>query len=120
MDKVSIILPLYNCEKYVKHTIESVLHQDYKNWELIVVDDASADKSLDEVWQYARQDSRIRVFSSVKNEGVATTRNTALKYVTGKYIAFIDADDLWAKNKLSSQIVFMKKHNAGLSHTSFA
>lgn len=120
MDKVSIILPLYNCEKYIRHTIESVLRQDYKNWELIVVDDASTDKSLDEVMKYAEKNSKIHVYLSTKNQGVAATRNAALKYATGRYIAFIDADDLWAKNKLSSQIVFMKKNNAGLSHTSFA
>lgn len=120
MDKVSIILPLYNCEKYVRHTLESVLRQDYKNWELIVVNDASTDRSLDEVWRYAEKDTRIKVYSSVINRGVAATRNAALEYATGKYVAFIDADDLWAKNKLSSQIVFMRKHDAGLSHTSFA
>ncbi|MBP5353268.1 MAG: glycosyltransferase family 2 protein [Alphaproteobacteria bacterium] len=120
MDKVSIILPLYNCEKYVRHTIESVQRQDYQNWELIVMDDASTDKSLDEVYKYAEKDPRIKVYSSVYNRGVAASRNAAIKFATGKYLAFVDADDLWAKNKLSSQIFFMKKHHAGLSHTSFA
>lgn len=120
MDKVSIILPLYNCEKYVGHTIESVLNQDYKNWELIVMDDASTDKSLNKALEYAHKDSRIKVYSSVTNKGVGPTRNSAIKYARGRYLAFIDADDLWAKNKLSSQIFFMKKHNAGLSHTAFA
>ena len=120
MDKVSIILPLYNCEKYVRHTLESVLNQDYKNWELIVINDASTDNSRQVVSKYAEKDSRIKLYDCATNQGVAAARNSALKYATGKYIAFIDADDLWAKNKLSSQIFFMKKHNAGLSHTSFA
>jgi len=120
MDKVSIILPLYNCEKYVRYTIESVLNQYYKNWELIVMDDASTDNSLKEVLKYAQTDPRIKVYSSETNKGPGPARNAALKYATGRYVAFIDADDLWAKNKLSSQILFMKKHHAGLSHTSFA
>ncbi len=120
MDKVSIVLPVYNCEKYVRHTIESVLNQDYKNWELIVVNDASTDKSLNEILKYAEKDARIKVHSLKTNKGVAAARNEAIKHADGRYMAFIDADDLWAKNKLSSQIVFMKKHNAGLSHTSYA
>lgn len=120
MDKVSVILPLYNCEEYIGHTIESVLGQDYTNWELIVMDDASTDNSLKEVFKYSETDSRIKVYSSVVNKGVAATRNAAIKYATGRYMAFIDADDLWAKNKLSSQIHFMKEHDAGLSHTSCA
>jgi glycosyltransferase involved in cell wall biosynthesis len=120
MEKVSIILPLYNCEKYIRHTLESVINQNYTNWELIVMDDASTDNSLKEVQKYACQDSRIKVYTSETNHGVAYARNSALKYATGRYLAFIDADDLWAKTKLSSQIIFMKKHNAGLSHTSFA
>ena len=120
MDKVSIILPIYNCDKYVRHTIESVLNQDYKNWELLVVNDASTDNSLDEVMKYAKEDSRIKVQSLKTNKGVSAARNAALEHADGRYVAFIDADDLWAKNKLSSQIVFMKKHNAGLSHTAYA
>ncbi len=120
MEKVSIILPLYNCEEYVSHTIKSVLNQDYKKWELIIYNDASTDKSLQKVLEYKEKDKRIQVHSSSKNMGVAAARNEALKYATGRYLAFIDADDLWADNKLSSQICFMRKHNAGLSHTSFA
>ena len=119
MDKVSIILPVYNCEKYVRQTIESVLNQDYKNWELIIVNDASTDHSLEEITKYTEKDSRIKVHSLPINKGVASARNKALEHADGRYVAFIDADDLWAKNKLSSQIVFMRKHNAGLSHTSY-
>lgn len=120
MDKVSVILPLYNCEKYIGLTIESVLNQDYKNWELIIMNDASTDASLHKALEYAKKDSRIKVFSCMNNRGVGPTRNAALKYATGRYVAFIDADDLWAKNKLSNQIFFMKKNNAGLSHTAYA
>ncbi len=120
MDKVSIILPLYNCEKYVGQTIESVLRQDYKNWELIIVNDASTDRSLEKVNEYAQKDSRIKIYSLKNNQGAGPARNEAIQYATGRYLAFIDADDLWAKNKLSSQIFFMRKHDAGLSHTAFA
>lgn len=120
MDKVSIILPLYNSEEYIGQTIESVLNQDYKNWELIIMNDASTDKSLDIVNEYARSDSRIHVYSLPENKGVGPARNAAIKYAQGRYLAFIDADDLWAENKLSRQIFFMRKHNAGLSHTAFA
>lgn len=117
MDKVSVILPIYNCDKYVKHTIASLLSQDYKNWELLVVDDASTDNSLAEVQRFAAEDERIKVFHQPQNVGVSECRNFALTKATGRYVAFIDADDLWSKQKLSKQIIFMRKHHAGLSHT---
>ncbi len=120
MDKVSIILPVFNCEKYLKHTIVSVQKQNYKNWELLIVDDASTDNSLSEALKFAENDSRIQVFQMPQNVGVGACRNVAMKHATGRYLAFIDSDDLWAKEKLSRQIVFMRKHKAALSHTAYA
>lgn len=120
MDKVSIILPLYNSEKYLKHTLTSIKNQNYKNWELIIVDDASTDNSLSEAQRFAKEDNRIKIIASAENKGVGASRNIALAHATGRYIAFIDSDDLWSKEKLSRQIVFMRKHDAAASHTSFA
>ena len=110
MDKVSIILPAYNCEAYLKHTLVSVKNQNYKNWELLLVDDD----------RFAAQDERIKVTHLAENVGVGAARNIAIAQAKGRYIAFIDGDDLWAKEKLSRQIVFMRKHNAALSHTASA
>ena len=120
MDKVSIILPVYNSEKYVKHTISSIFNQVYKSWELIIVNDASTDNSLNEIYNASKNDERIKVISLKENKGVSYCRNIAIKQATGRYLAFIDADDLWAKEKLSNQIVFMRKHNAHISHTGCA
>ena len=120
MDKVSIVLPLYNCEKYVRHTIKSVQDQDYENWELIIVNDASTDASLAEAEKFAVKDPRIKIISLERNVGAGAARNVAVQNASGRYIAFIDSDDLWAKEKLSHQIAFMQNHNAPLSHTAFA
>lgn len=120
MDKVSVILPVYNCEAYLKHTLVSVESQNYKNWELLLVDDASTDKTLEIANEFAAKDARIKVIHLNKNVGVGAARNIALAQADGRYIAFIDGDDLWAKEKLARQIVFMRKHNAALSHTASA
>ena len=92
MIKISIIMPVYNKEKYLKNTIDSILKQEYKNFELIIVDDGSTDKSKYICDEYASKDSRIKVYH-IKNEGVSNARNIGLKYATGDYIQFIDADD---------------------------
>ena len=120
MDKVSIIMPLYNSEKFLKHAVHSVQSQTYPKWELVIVDDASTDNSLEEARKLAQSDPRIKVFSSSVNRGISATRNAALEKATGRYIAFLDDDDLWAKEKLRKQIFFMKKSGAALSHTSYA
>jgi glycosyltransferase involved in cell wall biosynthesis len=119
MEKVSVIMPVYNCEKFIKHSIESVQNQTYKNWELLIVDDGSKDGSLDIAKKYAEEDKRIRVFKMPKNSGVSVCRNLAVAKANGRYLAFIDSDDLWSANKLEHQIDFMQKHNATLSHTAY-
>jgi len=120
MSNVSVVLPVYNCEKFLPHTIQSVLNQEYKNWELLIVNDASTDGSLAVAQEYAKQDSRIKIFDMPKNQGVAACRNFAVSQATGRYVAFIDSDDLWAKQKLSKQLLFMQQRGAALSHTAYA
>ena len=120
MEKVSVIMPVYNCEKFVKYAIHSVQNQTYPNWELIIINDASTDNSLDEVLKFAHEDKRIHVFDYVYNHGVGVCRNAGLSHARGRYVAFLDADDLWAKHKLEKQIAFMQEKDIGLSHTSFA
>lgn len=113
-------MPLYNCEKYIKHTVESVINQTYPNWELIIIDDASTDHSLQEAWHIAENDKRINILQFASNQGVSSARNAGLANATGDYIAFLDADDLWATEKLEKQLAFMKEHKADFSHTSYA
>ena len=101
MDKVSIILPVYNSEKYIKRCIDSILDQTYTNFELLVINDGSKDNSLKEIKKY--KDKRIRIIDK-KNEGVAKTRNLGIKESTGKYIMFIDNDDFIDNDYISSFI----------------
>lgn len=120
MDKVSIIIPVYNCEKFLPQTLDAVLRQTYKNWEALVVNDASTDKSLQIALEYAGKDSRIKVLSMFQNSGVSACRNKAIAESSGRFWAFLDSDDIWSPNKLMDQIFFMKKNKVGLSHTSYA
>lgn len=98
---ISIITPCYNSEKYIAETIESVISQVYKNWEMLIVDDCSTDKSLEIASFYAKKESRIKIFKNSKNQGACYSRNFAIKMAQGEYIAFIDSDDLWNSDKLN-------------------
>lgn len=119
MEKASVIIPVYNCEKFLKHTIASVMNQTYPDWELIIVDDASTDGSYKQALEYA-DDHRVKVIHQEKNSGVGACRNVGIANASGKYIAFLDSDDIWSKEKLSKQIRFMRENNATASHTAFA
>lgn len=114
---VSIITPTYNSEKYIKQTIESVLSQTYQNWELIIIDDCSIDKTLEIVRQY--QDDRIKIIPLKANVGAAEARNIGLREAKGKYIAFLDSDDLWKNEKLEKQLKFMIENNYAFSFSSY-
>lgn len=103
---VSIIVPTYNTEKFIRSTIESVQNQTYANWEMVLVDDASTDKTVSIIKQFAQQDNRIKLFELQENRGNGFARNAALEKATGKYIAYLDADDLWFPQKLEKQINF--------------
>lgn len=105
---VSIITALYNCEKYLKETVESVKAQSIKNWEMIIVDDCSTDSSFELAQQLAMDDSRIFVLKNEKNSGPAVARNNGLLHAKGKYICFLDSDDQYSPNFLESQIDFSK------------
>lgn len=117
-DMVSIIMPSYNTAKYISETIESVLAQTYTNWELIIVDDCSKD-STDEMIKPFLNDSRIVYIKNDKNSGAAVSRNRALRKAKGKWIAFLDSDDLWFPEKLEKQIRFMEDGNYHFSYTCY-
>lgn len=117
--KVSIITPVYNSEKFIEESIKSVLSQTYTNWEMILVDDCSKDSSKSIISKYVEIDERIKYVKLDKNSGAAVARNTAIEMATGRFIAFLDSDDLWHKNKLEKQIEFMLENNIGFSFTSY-
>ncbi|WP_316634768.1 glycosyltransferase family 2 protein [uncultured Flavobacterium sp.] len=108
---VSIIVPTYNTEKFIGLTLQSVKNQIYQNWEMILVDDASTDNTVKIINDFAEKDSRIKLFRLAKNSGNGFARNVALEKATGKYIAYLDADDLWFSTKLEKQIQFLKDNN---------
>lgn len=114
---VSIVMPNYNSEKYVEATLKSVLAQTYQNWELLFVDDCSSDASLALVRAFA--DERIRIFSMEKNGGAARARNKAIEEARGKWIAFLDSDDLWVPEKLEKQIAYMQNNDISFSYTDY-
>lgn len=105
---VSVITPMYNADKYIGETIESVIAQTYMNWEMIIVDDCSGDSCADIVKQYCEKDNRVHYYRNESNSGVAMTRNRAISYAKGQYIAFLDSDDIWKPDKLEKQLQLMK------------
>ncbi|MCR1852168.1 glycosyltransferase family 2 protein [Parabacteroides distasonis] len=115
---VSIITPVYNGEKYISETIESVIKQTYLDWEMIVVDDGSKDGSAAIVRRYAEKESRITLLQQ-PNGGSASARNNGIRYANGQYIALLDSDDLWDPDFLKSQLVLMKEKNTICVHGSY-
>ena len=111
-------MPSFNTGKYITETIESVLAQSYKNWELIIVDDCSSDNT-DEIVSTYLSDDRIHYLKNEKNSGAAFSRNTALREAKGKWIAFLDSDDLWMPEKLEKQLSFMKSNGYFFSYTDY-
>ena len=116
-DLVSIITPSYNTAKFISETISSVLAQTYTNWEMIIVDDCSTDNTEEIVASVG--DERIRFIKNDKNCGAAISRNRALCEAKGKWIAFLDSDDLWEPTKLEKQIQFMEKNDYHFSYTNY-
>ena len=117
--KVSIITPVYNSGRFIKNTIDSVLNQTYENWEMILVDDCSTDNSEEIIKEYMNLDSRIKYIKLTENSGAAVARNTAIEASTGRFIAFLDSDDIWFRNKLQKQLDFMINNNVGFSFTAY-
>lgn len=116
---ISIITPSYKSEKFISSTIKSVINQSYQYWEMIIVDDLSPDNSNEIIDDYIKIDNRIKLIRLEENCGPAIARNKAIEKSEGRYIAFLDADDLWKPEKLEKQIRFMEKYNLSLSYTSY-
>ncbi|MCI5486361.1 MAG: glycosyltransferase [Enterocloster aldenensis] len=117
--QVSIVMPVFNSNKYLSEAIESVLQQTFTSWELIIVDDHSTDGSINIIKKYAHEDSRIIPIFLPKNVGAAAARNTGIACRRGRYLAFLDSDDIWLKQKLEIQLSFMKTNNYSFSYTSY-
>lgn len=114
--KVSTIIPTFNSAKYIKNAIDSVLEQDHKDVEIIVIDDGSTDNTELELSDYIKRN--VIIYVKQKNAGPAAARNKGIAHATGKYIAFLDADDIWTKDKLTKQLDFLLKHDLDLVYTS--
>lgn len=114
---VSIIMPSYNASKYIVASIKSIQAQTYTNWELIIVDDCSTDNTVEIINGFKEQ--RIRLFMNDKNSGAAISRNKALREAKGRWIAFLDSDDVWLSDKLEKQLDFMKKNGYAFTYTDY-
>ena len=117
---VSVVMPTYNCGKYITESIDSVLHQTITDWEIQIVDDCSTDDTVEVLKPYLEKYPNIHYYRLPQNGGPAVARTEAIKRATGKYIAFLDSDDLWKPEKLERQINFMKKTGAKFSCTGYA
>lgn len=119
MPEVSVVIPLYNAEKYIGYAIDSVLSQSFNDWEIIVIDDCSTDKGPEIVNAYKEKlPNKIYLYISEKNSGPAFSRNRGVELARGKYIAFLDSDDLWLPTKLATQMNVLKTTGAELVCTS--
>lgn len=118
-DLVSIITPTYNCADFIERTIVSVQKQTYENWEMIIVDDCSTDKTKEIVERISENDNRIKYYCLEKNSGAAVARTRAMQLASGDYMAFLDSDDIWMPNKLEMQLIFMKNNNYSFTATAY-
>jgi teichuronic acid biosynthesis glycosyltransferase TuaG len=116
---VSIITPAYRAADFIRETIQSVQRQEYQAWEMLIVDDCSPDDTCERVAEIAHSDSRVRLLRQPKNLGPAVARNRALEAASGRFLAFLDSDDLWLPGKLSAQLKFMSDCEAVMSYTDF-
>ena len=116
---ISIIMPSYNCGQYVENTIRSVQAQTYQNWEIIFMDDCSPDDTVRRVSVLREKDPRIKLFQNKSNSGAAVSRNNALREAKGRWIAFLDSDDIWEPEKLEKQVQFMEENGYSFSYTGY-
>ena len=119
MDLVSVVIPYFKKKEYIKRCIQSVLRQNYKKFEIIIVYDGEDFSDLAYILDLVKKDKRIYLIKNYKLLGAGLSRNKGIKISRGKFIAFLDADDYWDKNKLKFQIKFMKDNNCQVSHTSY-
>jgi teichuronic acid biosynthesis glycosyltransferase TuaG len=116
---VSIVVPVYNAERFICETIQTVLDQTYTDWELILVDDKSTDCSLELIGPYQKKDSRIKLLRNKNNLYAGPTRNKGVQAARGQFITFLDADDFWDSSKLTKQLEFMTTHSCAFSFTGY-
>jgi len=118
-DMVSVVTASWNSEKYIAETIRSVQAQTYQNWEMIIVDDYSTDRTYEIVKAISKQDSRVQIIRQERNSGVGAARTCSMQNSTGRFVAYLDADDIWKPEKLEKQVLFMKEKSYGFSCTSY-
>jgi len=116
---VSIVMPSFNSRRYIRDAIASVSRQSYRNWELIVSDDGSTDGTIAAVEEIANEDPRVRLITSASNRGAAKARNAGIAAASGRFIAFLDSDDMWKPEKLEKQIPFMLENDIAFSFSSY-
>ncbi|MBM7095808.1 glycosyltransferase [Bacillus sp. H-16] len=116
---VSVITPAYNAERFIAQTIESVINQSFHDWEMIIVDDCSTDRTISIIKDFANRDRRIQAIQLSDNSGAAIARNEAINKSRGRYLAFLDSDDQWLPEKLEKQLGFMKEKGAAFSFTDY-
>lgn len=117
---ISVIMPAYNAESFIKDSICSVLSQTYENWELLILDDCSTDRTVEIAKVFEESDPRIRLFINAKNVGVAKTRNMGFDLASGEWIALLDSDDIWHSQKLEKQLTLSQQTDAELLYTSYS
>lgn len=116
---VSVIMPAYNSKGYIEKAIQSLQNQTYPNWELIIVDDASTDGTVDLVKNEIKENQKVHLLQNRENQGTGLARNLGIKAAKGRYICFLDADDLWFPEKLRVQVEFMQKNDLAMSFSSY-
>ena len=116
---ISIVVPVYQVERFIVETIESVQKQSYENWELLLVDDCSKDRSCAIIEEMATKDARICLIRQKTNQGAAAARNCGVRHAKGRYLCFLDSDDLWESDKLMSELMFMQEKQAGFVFTGY-
>lgn len=116
---ISIIMPSYNAEAFIEKSLDSILAQTYKEWELIITDDCSTDSTKDIIYTYTKKNKRIKIIPLESNHGPGDARNKAIEVAQGRYITFLDSDDLWIPEKLEKQLSFMEDNNLSFSYASY-
>ncbi len=116
---ISVVMPVHNAEKYLLQSVTSVKRQSYKDWELILVDDASTDRSPEILKKLADSDKRIRLIKNEGDHGASYARNAGIAAARGRYLAYLDADDVWSRHKLEEQLAFMQKKGAVFTFTAY-
>lgn len=116
---VSIVVPVYNAAPFLRETIDCIQRQTYTDWELLLVDDCSTDNSVAVIEEYQSQDARIRLLHAPKNQGAAQSRNQGAEASKGRYLCYLDADDVWSEEKLEKELAFMKQKDAAFVFTGY-